>query len=345
MADDDYDDYGLFNTSDSGGGSGSSQEHQRFLRFHQVFLPCVYVAVFVCGLVGNSLVLVIYVFYQKLRSLTDVFLMNLPLADLVFVCTLPFWAYASIHGWVFGRIACKVLLGIYTSNFYTSMLTLVCITVDRFMAVVQATKAYNEKAKRMSWAKAICLSTWVVSLLVSLPQIIHGDTRELDKLVCSSHNEEISTVVLAIQMTMGFFLPLPVMVVCYSVIIKNLLHARGFHRHKSLKIIFLVVALFLVTQTPFNVVKIIRSQSWEYHSRTSFQYAVVVTEAIAYLRVCLNPVLYAFVGLKFQKNFWKLMKDTGCLPYLGVSRQNFSENTSKTGSTTHHAEATSMFQL
>ncbi|XP_045713145.1 C-X-C chemokine receptor type 6 [Phyllostomus hastatus] len=340
-----YEDHGLFNTSD-GGSSSSGQEHERFLHFCGIFLPCMYVAVFVCGLVGNSLVLVIYAFYQKLRNLTDVLLMNLPLADLVFACTLPFWAYASIHGWVFGKTACKVLLGIYTSNFYTSMLILVCITVDRFVAVVQATKAYNEKAKRMSRAKAICLSAWAVSLLVSLPQIIHGDVRELDRPVCSPHNEEIPTVVLAIQMTVGFFLPLPVMVVCYSVIIKNLLHARGFHKHKSLKIIFLVVALFLVTQTPFNVVKIIRSRSWEYHSRTSFQYAVVVTEAIAYLRVCLNPVLYAFVGLKFQKNFWKLMKDTGCLPYLGVSRQqNFSENTSKTGSTSHHAEATSMFQL
>ncbi|KAM5314095.1 C-X-C chemokine receptor type 6 isoform 2-T3 [Glossophaga mutica] len=340
MAAADYDDYGLFNTSDSG-----REQHERFLRFSRIFLPCVYVAVFVCGLVGNSLVLVTYIFYQKRRSLTDVFLMNLPLADLVFVCTLPFWTYASIHEWVFGNAMCKILLGIYTLNFYTSMLILVCITVDRFMAVVQAITAYNEKTRRMSWAKAICLSVWVVSLLLSLPQIIYGDVHHLDKRICY-HREEISITVLAIQMTLGFFLPLHVMIVCYSVIIKTLLHARGFHKHKSLKIIFLVVALFLVTQTPFNLVKLIRSTSWEYHSMTSFQYAVVVTEAVAYLRTCLNPVLYAFVGLKFQKNFWKLMKDTGCLPYLGVSRQqNFSENTSKTCSTSNHAEATSMFQL
>lgn len=336
-----YEDYVLFNTSYS-----SRQEHEQFLQFSKIFLPCMYVAVFICGLVGNSLVLVIYIFYQKLKSLTDVFLMNLPLADLVFVCTLPFWTYASIHEWVFGKIMCKILLGIYTSNFYTAMLILICITVDRFTAVVQATKAYNEKAKWTSWAKVICLSAWVVSLLVSLPQIIYGDVHHLDKRICGYHNAEISTMVLAIQMTLGFFLPLHVMIVCYSVIIKNLLRVRGFHKHKSLKIIFLVVALFLLTQTPFNLVKLIRSTSWEYDTMTSFQYAIVVTEAIAYLRVCLNPVLYGFVGLKFRKNFWKLMKDTGCLPYLGVSgQQNFSENSSKTCSTSHHAEATSMFQL
>jgi len=341
MEENDYVDPGFFNTSSDG-----SQGHERFLEFRKFFLPSVYLVVFICGLLGNSLVLVVYISYQKLKSLTDVFLMNLPLADLVFVCTLPFWAYASIHEWVFGKVVCKTLLGIYTLNFYTSMLMLTCITMDRFVAVVRATKAYNQQARRMAWGKAICLLIWVISLLVSLPQIIYGNVHYLDKLVCGYHNEEISTVVLATQMTLGFFLPLLAMMVCYSVIIKTLLHARGFQKHKSLKIIFLVVAVFLLTQTPFNLVKLIRSTSWEYATMTSFHYAIIVTEAIAYLRACLNPVLYAFVGLKFRRNFWKLMKDTGCLPYLGFSTQwKSSEDASKTCSACHNVEATSMFQL
>ncbi|XP_067610215.1 C-X-C chemokine receptor type 6 [Pseudorca crassidens] len=341
MAEYDYEDLGFFNASND-----SSQGHEHFLQFSKLFLPCVYVVVFICGLVGNSLVLVIYIFYQKLKSLTDVFLMNLPLADLVFVCTLPFWAYAGFHEWVFGKVMCKTLLGIYTLNFYTSMLILTCITMDRFIAVVQATKAYNQQVKRMAWGKAVCLSIWVVSLLVSLPQIIYGNVLYLDKPVCGYHNEEISTMVLATQMTLGFFLPLLAMIVCYSVIIKTLLQARGFQKQKSLKIIFLVVAVFLLTQTPFNLVKLIRSVSWEYHTMTSFHYAITVTEAIAYLRACLNPVLYAFVGLKFRKNFWKLVKDAGCLPYLDVSSQRkCSEDTSRTASASRNMEATSMFQL
>ncbi|XP_027987263.2 C-X-C chemokine receptor type 6 [Eptesicus fuscus] len=340
MGDDDYFASYVFNMSNA-----NKQEHDNFLAFQKLFLPCMYVAVFLCGLVGNSLVLVIYIFYQKLKSLTDMFLVNLPLADLVFVCTLPFWAYAGVHEWVFGKLMCQVLLGIYTFNFYTSMLILVCITVDRFMAVVRATKAYNQKAKRMSWGKAICGSIWVISLLLALPQIIYGDVRENDKRVCG-HNEEISTVVLATQMTLGFFLPLLTMIVCYSVIIKTLLRARGFQNHKSLKIIFLVVAVFLLTQTPFTLVKLVGSTSWVYHTMTSYHYALAVTEAIAYLRACLNPVLYAFVGLKFRKNFWKLVKDLGCLPCVGASSQlKSSEDTSKTGSASQQVEGTSMFQL
>ncbi|XP_076985676.1 C-X-C chemokine receptor type 6 [Tamandua tetradactyla] len=341
MVEDDYIDPGFFNTS-----KDSSQEHKHFVQFRNFFLPCVYVVVFICGLLGNSLVLIIYIFYQKLKSLTDVFLVNLPLADLVFVCTLPFWAYAGIHEWIFGNFVCKTLLGIYTLNFYTSMLILTCITVDRFIAVVQATKAHNQQAKRMTWGKVICLSVWAISLLVSLPQIIYGNVSHFNKSICDYHDDTIFTVVLATQMTLGFFLPLLAMIVCYSVIVKTLLHARGFQKHKSLKIIFLVVAVFLLTQTPFNMVKLIRSTNWEYHTMTSFDYAITVTEAIAYLRACLNPVLYAFVSLKFRRNFWKLVKDIGCLPYLGASSQwKSSEDTSKTYSASHNVEATSMIQL
>ncbi|XP_012590520.1 PREDICTED: C-X-C chemokine receptor type 6 [Condylura cristata] len=323
----------------------SSQAHTRFLQFHKFFLPCMYVVVFICGLVGNSLVLIIYIFYQRLKSLTDLFLMNLPLADLLFVSTLPFWAYTGFHEWVFGNIMCKTMLGIYTMNFYTSMLILTCITVDRFIAVAWVTKAYNEQGKWMTWGKAICSSVWVVSLLGSLPQIIYGSVQHLDKSICGYHEEEISVVVLATQMTLGFFLPLLAMIVCYSVIIKILHHVQGFQKHKSLKIIFLIVSVFLLTQTPFNLVKLICSTSWEYYTMTSFYYAITVTEVIAYLRACFNPVLYAFVGQKFRKNFRKLLKDIGC-PYLGPSNQRkSSESTYKTCSTTHNVEASSMFQL
>ncbi|XP_004453226.3 C-X-C chemokine receptor type 6 isoform X2 [Dasypus novemcinctus] len=324
----------------------SSQEHERFLRFRQLFLPCMYAGVFVCGLVGNSLVLVIYVFYQKLKSLTDTLLVNLPLADLVFVCTLPFWAYAGIHEWVFGKVVCKTLLGIYTLNFYTSMLILTCITVDRFLAVVRATKTYNQQAKCTAWGKVICASVWASSLLVSLPQVIYGDVFHHDKSVCRYHSESISTVVLATQMTLGFFLPLLTMMACYPVIIKTLLRARGFRKHRSLKIIVLVVAVFLLTQTPYNLAKLVRSTRWEYRAMTSFDYAIVVTEAVAYLRACLNPVLYAFVGLKFRKNFWKLVRDLGCLPYLGtISQFKSSEDGSKTCSASHNVEVTNMVQV
>lgn len=50
-----------------------------------------YFLVFLLSLVGNSLVLWVLVKYESLESLTNVFILNLCLSDLVFSCLLPVW--------------------------------------------------------------------------------------------------------------------------------------------------------------------------------------------------------------------------------------------------------------
>ncbi|XP_068944454.1 C-X-C chemokine receptor type 6 [Petaurus breviceps papuanus] len=324
----------------------SKEEHENFLKFSKIFLPFTYLLVFSFGLVGNCLVLAVYIFCQKTKSLTDHFLLNLPIADLLFIGTLPFWAYAIIHEWVFGPVMCKVVLGMYTLNLYTSMLFLTGITIDRFIAVVQATKTHIYQAKRMTIGKIIYIIIWVFSLLLTIPQFKYTRISQKNKKVCHTEEEDISTMVLTIQMTIGFFLPLTAMIICYSVIVKTLIRAKGFQKHKSLKIIFLVVAVFVTTQLPFNLIKLIRTTSWEYDTDPRFLYAFVITEAIAYLRACLNPVLYAFVGVKFRKNFWKLMKAFKCPHAAGrISQYQSSEDTSKSFTASNNAQATSMYQL
>ncbi|XP_074051957.1 C-X-C chemokine receptor type 6 [Macrotis lagotis] len=324
----------------------SKDEYENFLKFRRIFLPCIYILVFSFGLVGNCLVLAVYIFCQKTKSLTDQFLLNLPTADLMFICTLPFWIYAIIHEWIFGQEMCKFVLGMYMVNFYTSMLFLTCITIDRFIAVVQATKTHIYQAKRSILGKIIYVIIWMVSLLLALPQFMYAKVSSKSQKVCLTEGEDISTMVLAIQMTIGFFLPLMAMIICYSVIIKTLIHAKRFQKHKSLKIIFLVVAVFILTQLPFNLIKLIQTTNWEYNTDPHFLYALVITEAIAYLRACLNPVLYAFVGVKFRRNFWKLMKIFKC-PHTArmTSQCPSSDDTTKSFTASNNVQATSMYQL
>ncbi|XP_028926908.1 C-X-C chemokine receptor type 6 [Ornithorhynchus anatinus] len=343
----DYDD-SIFENEDN---SSSTNDHGAFMKFNTTFVPCMYSLVFILGLVGNSLVLSVYVFYGKLKTLTDVFLVNLPMADLLFLCTLPFWAYTTVHEWIFGEFMCKLVKGLYTLNLYTSMLLLTCITVDRFISVAQATKAHAYQSRRLTWGKITCICMWLISLAVTTPQFIYSTVSNQDKQVClefgNSDSRQVFLVALAAQMTIGFFLPLLAMIVCYSVIIKTLIRAKGFQKHKSLKIIFLVVAVFVLTQLPYNLVKLIVRAHWEYYTYPSFHYALVVTESIAYLRACLNPVLYAFVGLKFRNNFWKLLRDLRCPHQLQITSnwRTTDEDASKTFTASNLAEVTTTYQL
>ncbi|XP_063160078.1 C-X-C chemokine receptor type 6 [Candoia aspera] len=328
--------------------SDDSYSHETFLGFKRVFLVCMYSFACIFGVAGNSLVIIVLVFYKKVKMLTDIFLVSLAIADLSFLCTLPFWAYSAAEEWIFYTLPCQIILGLYTLNLYGSMLTLTSITIERYFVIVQATKTRIRQHKRRFWGIVVCILIWVISLLLALPQFIFSTEEKLDKKICfanySSQFMELFTE--TTQMTLGFFCPMLIMIICYSIIVKTLVSAKGFHKHKSLQIIFAIVVTFILTQMPYNLLKLIRASDRYIMLSYKFDYALIITEAIAYFHGCLNPVLYVFVGVKFRKNLTKILKNNCCVKYQ-VTKQwhTIDENGSKSGTATYNAEETCMDPL
>uniref|UniRef100_UPI00398EDFA7 C-X-C chemokine receptor type 6-like n=1 Tax=Pristiophorus japonicus TaxID=55135 RepID=UPI00398EDFA7 len=288
-------------------------------------MPCFYSVIFVTGLLGNSLVMVTYVFYEKLKTMTDVYMMNLAIADLLFLCTLPFWAVDAHSEWIFGTSMCKIVNSAYTVNLYSCMLTLACVSVNRYNAIVQATKILNSRNKRFH-SILVCLGVWVFAIILTLPEFILSKAYiDLpDKTTCTmvyppNSGSIVIVGVYVTQMVVGFLIPFVTMIICYSIIAKTLLQAKGFQKHKSLKIIVAVVVVFVICELPFNIVllmqtlQIVREEDSSCEYSANFDYAIIVTEGIAYVHCCLNPVLYVFLGVKFRNSFLKILKDSGCL--------------------------------
>ena len=70
--------------------------------FKAWFLPIMYSIICFVGLLGNGLVMLTYIYFKRLKTMTDTYLLNLALADILFLLTLPFWAYSAAKSWVFG---------------------------------------------------------------------------------------------------------------------------------------------------------------------------------------------------------------------------------------------------
>ncbi|XP_034260045.1 C-X-C chemokine receptor type 6-like [Pantherophis guttatus] len=341
MEEDDYYAFLSSNTSDE------SYSYETFLGFKRIFLVCIYSFACIFGVTGNILVIITLVFYKKVKMLTDIFLVSLAIADFSFLCTLPFWAYSAAEEWIFYTLPCQIILGFYTLNLYGSMLTLTSITIDRYFVIVQVTKTRISEHKRKFWGIVVCISIWVISLLLALPQFIFSTEKKLDKKICfANYSSEFMLFTETIQMTLGFFCPMLIMIICYSIIIKTLLSAKGFQKHKSLQIIFAIVATFILTQMPYNLLKLMRASDRNIMLSYRFEYALIITEAIAYFHGCLNPVLYVFIGVKFRKNLAKVLKSNCCVKHQ-VTRQwqANDENISKSGTATNNAEETSMVPL
>ncbi|XP_054252866.1 C-C chemokine receptor type 7 [Indicator indicator] len=275
------------------------------------------------GLLGNGLVMLTYIYFKRLKTMTDTYLLNLALADVLFLLTLPFWASSAALPWLFGEVTCKVLYCLCRLSFFSGMLLLLSISIDRYFAIVQAASAHRLRPRMAFISKASCVLIWLLAFVLSTPELAHSGVISSGTLpprcaLLASDLQTFSTGVKVSQMVFGFLIPLLVMSFCYLVVVRTLLQARNFEKNKAIKVIIAVVVAFVVFQLPYNGVLLAKTISAFNHTRSceeskQLDVADDVTYTLACLRCCLNPFLYAFIGVKFRHDLFKLLKELGCL--------------------------------
>uniref|UniRef100_A0A452GL44 G-protein coupled receptors family 1 profile domain-containing protein n=1 Tax=Gopherus agassizii TaxID=38772 RepID=A0A452GL44_9SAUR len=284
--------------------------------FTKVFLPIAYSIICILGLVGNIFVVMTFALYKKPKSMTDIYLFNMAIADILFVLTLPFWAvnYAA-EKWIFGDFICKITRGIYAINFNCGMLLLAFISMDRYIS-------FKLRARTLAYSRLICLVVWVLSILISSSTFIFSQSyshsiNETEQ-ICEHSAFFLCTgsklFLLGMQLLFGFFIPLLFMVFCSAFIVKSLVKAQNSKRNKAICLLVLIVAVFLVCQVPYNMVLLVTAINMGKlnklcDSEKQIAFAKYITEVLAFFHCCLNPVLYAFIGVKFRSYFLNMMND------------------------------------
>uniref|UniRef100_G1NS72 C-C motif chemokine receptor 4 n=2 Tax=Meleagris gallopavo TaxID=9103 RepID=G1NS72_MELGA len=286
-------------------------------RFAASFLPVLYTLVFLVGLIGNTLVIVVLFKYKRLKSMTDVYLLNLAISDLLFVLSLPFWSYFVIDQWVFGTPWCKIISWIYLVGFYSGIFFIMLMSIDRYLAIVRA--VFSLKARTAFHGLIASLIVWLVALLASAPELVFRESFiEQNYTICklrypSNYISWKLFYTLEINI-LGLLLPFIVMAFCYSMIIKTLLHCRNEKKNKAVRMIFAVMIVFFFFWTPYNIVillQLLEATGVIRNCQTSknLDYAFQITETLGLFHCCLNPVIYFFMGEKFKKYLKMLFKN------------------------------------
>lgn len=299
-------------------------------QFRRWFMPTFYSIICLLGMAGNLLVMFTFFYFKRLKTMTDVYLLNLSFADLLFALSLPFWAANSMTTWVLGLGVCKAMYAAYKVSFYSSMFLLCCISVDRYFAISKATSAFRYRSRTMFLSKVSSAVIWAMALIFSVPEMKYTTVNNNTCTPYTSSNDQLRVIVQVSQIVLAFAFPLLIMSFCYCNIIKTLCQAQTFERNKAIKVILAVVTVFLVSQVPYNLVlfwsTLITAGGGtdDCNYEKNLLYATDVTQCVAFFRCCLNPVVYAFIGVKFRRDLLKLLKDWGC-----VSHESFFKYTSK----------------
>ncbi|NXJ52329.1 CCR5 protein, partial [Spizaetus tyrannus] len=294
-----------FDYSDSAPCMGTEEKH-----FAAKLLPPLYSLVVIFGLAGNMLVVLILVKYKRLKSMTDIYLLNLAISDLLFVFSLPFWAYYAVHDWIFGEALCRILSGVYLLGFYSGVFFIILLTLDRYLAIVHAVFAL--KARTVTYGILTSAVTWAVAIFASVPGIIfHKTQKENSRYTCSAHYPSDATINWKYSYTLkmnilGLIVPMLIMIFSYSQILKTLLRCRNEKKQKAVRLIFVIMIFYFIFWTPFHISSFLYTfQSLLFipncEIKGQLEKAIQVTETISMIHCCINPVIYAFAGEKFRK--------------------------------------------
>ncbi|XP_013369050.1 PREDICTED: C-C chemokine receptor type 1-like [Chinchilla lanigera] len=279
--------------------------------FGSQLLPPLYSLVFIIGVVGNILVVLVLMKYKRLRSMTSIYLLNLALSDLLFLFTLPFWIdYKVRDTWIFGDGMCKLLSGLHYMGLCGEIFFIILLTIDRYLGIVHAMFAIQ--VRTVTFGIITSVITWALAILASIPGLYFSKTQwEVTYHTCSLHYPHESMKAWqrfqALKLNvLGLILPLLVMVFCYTGIIKVLLQRPNKKKAKAVHLIFVIMIIFFLFWTPYNLAVFV--SAFQEHMLTKIceqskelDLVLQVTEVIAYTHCCVNPIIYVFMGERFRK--------------------------------------------
>ncbi|XP_030638550.1 C-C chemokine receptor type 4 [Chanos chanos] len=256
--------------------------------------------------------------------MTDVCLVNLSLADLLLVCSLPFLADHARRGWVFGELMCKLVLSIYYIGFYSGIFFITMMGVDRYLAIVHAIHAMRVRTRTYGILASIVI--WIVSVLASFPETIFLKVKHYkgNSSVCHSFyggeedgNRTARAGGIVKMNVLGFIIPLIIMVFCYSMILRRVAMSRS-TKKRAMRLIVLVMVVFLCCWAPYNIISFLKSLELfgfigECEPSRAIHSCLQITECIAYFHSCVNPLLYVFVGEKFKRHLFRLLNKGPCM--------------------------------
>ncbi|KAF8795483.1 Somatostatin receptor type 1 like protein [Argiope bruennichi] len=281
------------------------------------FAKISYGLVAIFGLGGNSLVIYVVLRYYKTQRVTNMYILNLAVADEMYLIGLPFLLTTmTFHSWPFGRVMCKIYMASTSINQFTSSLLLTVMSADRYIAVCHPIQ--SPRYRRPFIAKFSCLTAWTLSALLMVPIYMYANTLDVGEYInCNIYwpessymNGEMAFTLYAF--TLGFALPFLLILLFYFLVICKLRNVGPKNKSKEKKrthrkvtyLVLSVVTVYILCWLPYWC-----AQMWltflppETGQNTLTFTMMLLTHCLSYANSAVNPILYAFLSDNFKKSF------------------------------------------
>ncbi|KAL8568244.1 hypothetical protein ACOMHN_027767 [Nucella lapillus] len=134
-------------------------------------LAFLYGSISLLAVLGNSLVILIIIKNRRMHTVTNIFIANLAVADVIIgLFSIPFQFQAALlQRWVLAHFMCNLAPMVQVISVNVSIFTLTVIALDRYIAVLHPFRAGCSPRS----AAIIITVTWVLSIALSLPYALY----------------------------------------------------------------------------------------------------------------------------------------------------------------------------
>ncbi|KAL1262656.1 hypothetical protein QQF64_005395 [Cirrhinus molitorella] len=236
-----------------------------------IFLPVLYGIFFIIGTPLNLLAL--FGLYRLIQSenVLPVYVINLLIADLIQLLTLPLWMdyYASGHYWRFGPKSCQFMGLFFYISIYTGIFFMCIIALERHLAIARPLSF--KYLRNLRFARWIALSIWI---LIAVPPAIAFDKlfpkQENYTLCVEKYPSEGSFITYRlITLLVSFIIPLSFIVGLHRETVRSLMAINSLlsEEKKSIRgLLTLLVAVFVTVLGPYHFIGCVKYVGLLIHS-------------------------------------------------------------------------------
>ena len=285
----------------------------------------------ILGLVCNGIILTVYYKYSRLRTATNMFILNLAACNLLLAVLQLVLSSPSFFKkqWLYGYGGCIAYGFVHQYLMSVAIITLAVIAFDRFCVITKPVRKLQTFILTKPRAKLLIGITHVYSFVFTFPLLVGWNELTSDERYntgCSLHYSSQSYSSLAYTITSTIFtciLPLIITVYCYALIYKsvrkssqrctlyqskrNTIYKESGPRKKSLyhtrtaRMITIVMFFFLLTWLPTRVTGLLAAFGCPVSPLAVYICVFLTKSCIMY-----NAVVYVFLNLRFRAAFLHL---------------------------------------
>ena len=309
----------------------------------------------VAAFVGNLSVCYAVYRNQRLRTLSNMFVVALAISDILMAtCCMPFSVATLIHGqWIFGERFCRFHgFGVFTFGL-ASLHTMGIIAISRYYCVVKPEKyiVFFKKQRTLMYIAVV----WCVALIGSVPPFFfgHGGFEfQPGKAMCLYTFDTNIAYTVFIE-CVYIATPLTIITICYAKVFYTVSRSNRVFSHennpqllranveeaKVTKTLAAVIVGFACCWLPLCIIDYIDAARGQ---PTLPRQAYLTYGFLAYLSSTINPFIYGTTNKPFRREYKALLKGMLCLRSSRCTRVSEVVSTSVSRRNRHKAQTTSL---